>query len=195
MRDNHVLVAVPPEAAEADLIPLLLATAGSADATAWLAEPTRASVVVIAPWATTADRTAWLHAGASVVLHGDVTDDEILAQVAALLRDRTPAGDDVKPGVVDGAVVVTDLLRELRLAGRNIRLTDVEHRLLVVLAGAPGRVFSRTELMELVWGSSIGAASLVSAQVRRLRQKIEHDPKHPERILTSRGAGYRYRDA
>ena len=72
-----------------------------------------------------------------------------------------------------------------------------EFELLAHLAAAPGRVFSRAELLEEVWGSAIGwqDAATVTEHVRRLRRKIEPDPDNPRVLQTVRGVGYRFERA
>ena len=81
--------------------------------------------------------------------------------------------------------------------GDEIVLTPIEFRLLVHLAQHPGQVFSRAQLLEAVWGYSadLSDENTVKVHVRRLREKIEPDPKNPPYLLTVRGFGYRLREA
>ena len=81
---------------------------------------------------------------------------------------------------------------EVLVAGQLIPLTKTEFRLLCELAGSPGRVFSREQLLERVWGYDyFGDGRLVDVHVRRLRTKVEADPAHPRYVVTSRGLGYK----
>jgi DNA-binding response OmpR family regulator len=74
----------------------------------------------------------------------------------------------------------------------QVHLTKTEFRLLVELATSPGRVFSREDLLEHVWGhDSLGDGRLVDVHVRRLRTKVEADPAHPRYVVTVRGLGYK----
>ena len=76
--------------------------------------------------------------------------------------------------------------------GQELHLTKTEFRLLCELAGSPGRVFSREQLLERVWGYDyFGDGRLVDVHVRRLRTKVEADPAHPRYVVTSRGLGYK----
>ena len=76
--------------------------------------------------------------------------------------------------------------------GHVIALTPLEFDLLVTLARAPWKVFSREELLEQVWGYRHAADTrLVNVHVQRLRSKIERDPERPELVVTVRGVGYR----
>ena len=80
----------------------------------------------------------------------------------------------------------------VRHAGVEIHLTRTEFRLLVELATAEGRVLSREDLLERVWGYDyFGDGRLVDVHVRRLRTKIEPDPANPRYVMTVRGMGYK----
>ena len=81
----------------------------------------------------------------------------------------------------------------VRLAGRDVSLTPTELRLLLVLSGSPRQVFSREQLLDLVWEQDyLGDSRLVDACVQRLRAKIETDTSEPRYIQTVRGFGYRF---
>jgi DNA-binding response OmpR family regulator len=78
------------------------------------------------------------------------------------------------------------------LDGAELGLTVREFDLLAFLIRHPGRAFSRSELLEHVWGWTFGDQSTVTVHVRRLREKLEKDPTRPSRIATVWGVGYRY---
>ena len=81
----------------------------------------------------------------------------------------------------------------VRLAGQPVPLTPTELRLLLVLSGSPRQVFSRDQLLDLVWEQGyLGDSRLVDACVQRLRAKIETDTSEPRYIQTVRGFGYRF---
>ncbi|MDP9403780.1 MAG: response regulator transcription factor [Actinomycetota bacterium] len=152
---------------------------------------TKAAIVVVAEGSTEHDRIALLDDGADHVVPDPGSPPEIAAQVIAtsrsLLRRREVANRSVA-----GRLVADDGSREVRVFGRRVSLTAIEWKLLSVLMTEPGRPFSRVELMEAVWGSSVGAHSTVSAHVRRLRKKIEPDPASPQLVRTVSGLGYSY---
>jgi DNA-binding response OmpR family regulator len=82
------------------------------------------------------------------------------------------------------------------MRGEPIRLTYVEFEILTALARSPGRVFTRSSLLERVWGdSSYRDPRTIDVHIRHLREKLERDPKEPEYLFTVRGVGYRFRDA
>jgi DNA-binding response OmpR family regulator len=82
------------------------------------------------------------------------------------------------------------------MAGRALEFTALEFDLLLHFASHPGQVFSRTQLLDAVWGySHDGYEHTVTTHINRLRAKVELDPLQPRFILTVRGAGYKMRDA
>jgi DNA-binding response OmpR family regulator len=119
---------------------------------------------------------------------------EIVARVKAVLRRARPAAP---PGSADGQVLDFGRLQldlpahEVRLDGQPLAVTAREFAVLRVLATHPRRVFPREELFARVWGS-YGDQATVWVHIRRLREKIERDPAHPEFITTVRGVGYRF---
>lgn len=114
----------------------------------------------------------------------------LVARVRAALRrvrESEPA-EVVRLGEVEIDVPAHAVTRD----GADVGLTPTEFRLLIELARAPGRVFSREILLERVWGYGyLGDSRLVDVAIQRLRSKVEPDPQHPTLIQTVRGAGYR----
>jgi DNA-binding response OmpR family regulator len=85
--------------------------------------------------------------------------------------------------------------RIVEIRGEPVRLTYVEFEILSILARNPGRVFSRTMILDRLWGdSSYRDPRTIDVHIRHLREKIEADPKEPEYLFTVRGVGYRFRD-
>lgn len=108
---------------------------------------------------------------------------------SALRRSHNP---DVPERLSIGDVVVDVAAHRVTRAGDPIELSPTEFRLLVELAGRPGRVFTREMLLENVWGyPALGDTRLVDVAVQRLRSKLEKDPSRPEVVVTVRGFGYR----
>ena len=142
------------------------------------------------------ERLNLLEGGADLVLHGEVSGDEIVAQVRAIARRAGRLGRrKVAVRRRAGHIVLDADGRQAIVLGRRIDLTVVESRLLAVFLARPGAVLGAADLMKGVWGSSYGARSTVSAHVRRLRLKVEPDPSHPVFIRTVWGGGYVYRPA
>ena len=82
--------------------------------------------------------------------------------------------------------------RRVRLGDRELELTVREFDLLAFLVCHPGRAFTRTELLEHVWGWSVGDLSTITVYVRRLREKVEQEPTAPVQLQTVWGVGYRW---
>ena len=116
---------------------------------------------------------------------------ELMERVRAVLR-RVPE-TTVRHVLDDGVVRVDFESRQVRVRDTPVELTDLETRLLVALVEHPGQTLSHGQLVELVWGGALTAASEVRTYVRYLRAKIESEPSRPQLIETVRGFGYRYR--
>jgi DNA-binding response OmpR family regulator len=107
-----------------------------------------------------------------------------------VLRRLARAGS---PAETYGELVIDRASLIVRRDGREVSLTPIELRLLLVLSGSPRQVFSREQLLDLVWEHDyLGDSRLVDACVQRLRAKIETDTSEPRYIQTVRGFGYRF---
>ena len=118
--------------------------------------------------------------------------DALLAHVKAVLRRAVPMTAPTE----EEMVVVGDLRMvpgsyQVHIGDRSIELPPKEFELLLTLARNPGRVFSVDELMDQVWQHVDRETQTIYVHIRWLRQKIEEDPTHPQRLMTIRGAGYK----
>ena len=137
------------------------------------------------------DRVAGLERGADDYVTKPFSPRELALRVDSVLR-RTDSAPAVPPVLSDGDLVLDSTRHEARRAGATLALTSREFDLLRFLVGRPGVAFSRDELLQQVWGWSVGDSSTVTVHVRRLREKIEPDPKRPVRLVTVWGVGYRW---
>jgi len=114
-------------------------------------------------------------------------------ELVARLRARIRRSDEPGAGTIDIGDLTIDVAgHAVRRGDSIIALTPLEFDLLVCLARRPGQVFSREALLQEVWGYRHAADTrLVNVHVQRLRAKIEHDPEHPQIVLTIRGVGYK----
>jgi DNA-binding response OmpR family regulator len=127
------------------------------------------------------------------VLRKPFAPQELLDRVRARLGPRyLETTEEARRTVRAGDVVVDVAARTAGVGDRPVSLTTREVELLAFLVAHPGRTFRREELMDEVWGTRIGDRSTVTVHIRRLREKLEADPRHPERILTVWGEGYRF---
>jgi DNA-binding response OmpR family regulator len=152
----------------------------------------RVPVIMVTARTDSHDVVAGLEAGADDYVTKPLVAKELSARIRALLRRVEPAEDrrprrvevgDLSIGLDDGVVT---------RAGESVALTRTEFRLLVELVLAEGRILSREDLLDRVWGYDyFGDSRIVDVHVRRLRTKIEPDPSSPRRVVTARGLGYR----
>lgn len=137
------------------------------------------------------DVVAGLEAGADDYVVKPAVPKELSARVRALLR-RTTRADVGTARPVFGDIEVLADAGTVKVGGRTVALTKTEFKLLCELAQNPGRLLSREVLLDRVWGYGyFGDGRLVDVHVRRLRTKVEQDPKHPRHIVTVRGLGYK----
>ncbi|GMV86261.1 MAG: DNA-binding response regulator [Dehalococcoidia bacterium] len=139
------------------------------------------------------DRVAGLDTGADDYLPKPFGMRELMARVRALLR-RSGARTQPDTGptlVVSGDLQLDRERREVSRGGRVLRMKPKEYELLLFFLQHPGRVFSREQILDEVWGYDFyGGPRTVDVHVRWLRQKIEDDPANPARLRTIRGSGY-----
>lgn len=138
------------------------------------------------------DRVVGLRIGADDYVGKPFDNDELLARVGALLRRGHAQQGDGRSQIRFGRFVI-DLASVQAIAGeRHIALTPTEFKLLRTLAGEPGRVFTRDDLLTTVWGYEPGSDTrLVDVHVGRLRKKMQDSGVSEVAIETSRGFGYR----
>ncbi|MCF6507413.1 response regulator transcription factor [Blastococcus sp. MG754426] len=136
------------------------------------------------------DVVAGLEAGADDYVSKPFVVKELSARIRALAR-RTRAPEP-RVHLTVGDLEVSPTEGTVTRDGEMLNLTRTEFRLLCELATDPGRVLSREELLERVWGYDyFGDSRLVDVHIRRLRKKIEPDPSNPTLVTTVRGMGYR----
>ncbi len=140
------------------------------------------------------DKVLGLEMGADDYLTKPYRLRELIARIRSLLRRAYGELSSAEADVLYVDDLTIDRTRAtVSRGGREINLTPTEFRLLVFLAQHPGQAFSRTQLIENVWGADgeFYDDKTVSVHVRRLREKIELDPSDPQIVLTVPGIGYR----
>src|SRR5215470_6276228 len=139
------------------------------------------------------DRVVGLQLGADDYVTKPFSPRELALRVASVLRRaKTPATAIDGAVLRDGDLQIDVAARRAQLRGVELPLTIREMDLLAFLLRHSDQAFSRSELLERVWGWTFGDQSTVTVHVRRLREKIEDDPARPRRIATVWGVGYRY---
>ncbi|TCN28324.1 DNA-binding response OmpR family regulator [Kribbella orskensis] len=138
------------------------------------------------------DKLIGLGVGADDYITKPFSPREVTARVKAVLRrSRSAAEQDAERHVFAG-LTVDVARREVTVVDEPITLTALEFDLLTALAGSPGRVFSRRQLLERVWGYDFyGDERVVDVHIRNLRQQLHDDAARPRIIGTVRGVGYK----
>lgn len=140
------------------------------------------------------DKIIGLEMGADDYLAKPFNMRELLARIKAVLR-RAGGDQSSRKQLVRGDMTIDLARRKVLVRGTDAELTGKEFDLLLLLASTPGRIFTRGQLLERVWGYDyIGEDRTVDVHIRRLREKIEQDSGKPCHILTKWGVGYYFND-
>ena len=154
-------------------------------------------IIMLTAKAEEIDKVLGLELGADDYITKPFSMREFRSRVKAVLR----RSDLLREEQRDEEPIEADELRidfskrTVEIRGEPVRLTYVEFEILSILARNPGRVFSRTMILDRLWGdSSYRDPRTIDVHIRHLREKIERDPKDPEFLFTVRGVGYHFRD-
>jgi two-component system response regulator RegX3 len=141
------------------------------------------------------DKVVGLEVGADDYVTKPFSVRELLGRVHAQLRrrelDRTPASQTTR---IEAGPVSIDMVRHVvTVRGEQVNLTRSEFQLLRLLAGRPGEVFRRHQIMEELWQTEFdGDVRACDVHISNLRQKVERDAQRPELVVTVRGVGYKF---
>jgi two-component system response regulator RegX3 len=138
------------------------------------------------------DKVVGLELGADDYVTKPFSQRELVARIRAVLR----RGQDIElvPDVVESAGVRMDVERhEVSVNGERVKLALKEFELLEILLRNAGRVITRSQLIDRIWGADyVGDTKTLDVHVKRLRTKIEPDPANPSHLITVRGLGYKF---
>lgn len=164
-------------------------------ATMRIREKNNVPILMLSAKAEGSDRVLGLEAGADDYLVKPFYQQELLARVKALLRRYDALGSiretAAKNRIQVGTVMLDTDKKQLFVSGEAVHLTATEYRILYVLMSSPGRVFSAEELYERVWkAESYAVENTVMVHIRRIREKLEINPRKPEHLKVVWGIGY-----
>jgi DNA-binding response OmpR family regulator len=131
--------------------------------------------------------------GVDDLLSVPFSPEELVARVLAVLRRTAPDGATLRPVLRLGALEIDILNRRVRAGASALHLTSLELSLLYLLAANAGRLLTRDEILDHLWGVDYAAESnVVDRHVRNLRAKLQNDWRRPRYIATAPGRGYRF---
>ena len=153
---------------------------------------TRAPIIVLSARGREEDKVNALDAGADDYLTKPFGVNELLARMRVALRHAQPAAEE--PLLELGSLRIDFARREVRIGGREVRLTPTEFKVLSLLARNAGKVLTHRQILREVWGPHATQTHYVRVQMAELRKKLEENPAMPRLLVTEVGVGYRLRD-
>ena len=166
-------------------------------ATAKLREEYNIPVILLTAKSESSDKVLGLNVGADDYVTKPFDPVEVQARVRSQLRRYTRLGGQVKreqpkDTITIGGVELNDAEKSVTVDGEPVQLTPIEYNILKLLMRNPNRVFSSTQIYELVWNeNAYGSESAVAVHIRHLREKIEINPSDPRYIKVVWGQGYK----
>ena len=167
------------------------------EATAKLREEYNIPVILLTAKSESSDKVLGLNVGADDYVTKPFDPVEVQARVRSQLRRYTRLGGQVKrerpkDTITIGGVELNDAEKSVTVDGEPVQLTPIEYNILKLLMRNPNRVFSSTQIYELVWNeNAYGSESAVAVHIRHLREKIEINPSEPRYIKVVWGQGYK----
>jgi DNA-binding response OmpR family regulator len=190
---EQALLAYERDSPDLVLLDLMLPRVDGLEVFRRIREQAPTAVIMLTARGEETDRVVGLELGADDYVTKPFSPREVVARVRSVLRRSAAPAADARRVVAIGDLEVDGPRREARLRGDPIKLTRKEFDLLYLFVCHPGRAFTRTELLDEVWDFAWdGDSATVTVHVRRLREKIEADPSHPEHLVTVWGIGYRF---
>ena len=174
------------------LLDLMLPGLSGVDVCRALRQRSNVPVIMLTAKDSEIDKVVGLELGADDYVTKPYSSRELLARIKAVLR-RGGEAEDLSPATLEAGPVRMDVERHtVTIDGDSIALPLKEFELLELLLRNAGRVLTRGQLMDRVWGSDyVGDTKTLDVHVKRLRAKLEPDPANPRHIITVRGLGYK----
>jgi len=175
------------------LLDLMLPGMSGTDVCKQLRTTSSVPVIMVTARDSEIDKVVGLEIGADDYVTKPYSSRELLARIKAVLR-RNSEPEELLPSTIEGGPVRMDVDRHVvAVGGTQISLPLKEFELLEMLLRNVGRVLTRVQLIDRVWGSDyVGDTKTLDVHIKRLRAKIEPDPAQPVHIVTVRGLGYKF---
>lgn len=171
-------------------------------ATAKLREGSNVPIILLTAKSEDTDKILGLNIGADDYITKPFNPLEVIARVKSQLRRYTSlggksgGGNDNPSLLTNGGIAMDDGAKSVTVDGEPVSLTPLEYNILLLLMKSPGRVFSTSQIYELVWNDpSLGSENTVAVHIRHLREKLEIDPANPRYIKVVWGLGYKMEKA
>ncbi|BDZ59475.1 two-component system response regulator RegX3 [Barrientosiimonas humi] len=184
------------QGADLVLLDLMLPGMSGVDVCRNLRQRSNVPVIMLTAKDTEVDKVVGLELGADDYVTKPYSSRELLARIKAVLR-RGQDNEELLPATLESGPVRMDVERHtVAVNGESVALPLKEFELLEMLLRNAGRVMTRMQLIDRVWGSDyVGDTKTLDVHVKRLRAKIEPDPGNPQFIVTVRGLGYKFEAA
>lgn len=175
------------------LLDLMLPGLSGTEVCRTLRQKSNVPVIMLTAKDSEIDKVVGLELGADDYVTKPFSSRELVARIRAVLRRRT-ADDTALPSVLEAGPVRMDVERHVvTVRGKSVQLPLKEFELLEVLLRNAGRVLTRPQLIDRVWGADyVGDTKTLDVHIKRLRAKVETDPSKPQYIITVRGLGYKF---
>ena len=176
------------------LLDVMLPRISGIDVCRELRKRSRVPIIMVTAKGSEIDTVVGLEVGADDYVTKPYRIRELVARMRAVMRRTEHREDDLsRDAMVAGDVALDPEKHEVRIRGELTALPLKEFELLHVLLANAGRVMTRDQLIDRVWGSDyVGDTKTLDVHVKRLRAKVETDPSAPQRIVTIRGLGYKF---
>jgi two-component system response regulator RegX3 len=175
------------------LLDVMLPRVSGIDVCRELRKRSQVPIIMVTAKGSEIDTVVGLEVGADDYVTKPYRIRELVARMRAVMRRTADRGEDLPTDAIQVEDITLDPERhEVRIRGEQVQLPLKEFELLHVLLANAGRVITREQLIDRVWGSDyVGDTKTLDVHVKRLRGKVEVDPAHPRRIVTIRGLGYK----
>lgn len=175
------------------IMDLMLPNLKGEDAILKLREESYVPIIILSAKSEDYDKVIGLNIGADDYITKPFNPLELIARVKSNLRRFYNYTNKAETGkIVVGDAVLSTEDKTITVNDKKIELTSIEYKILKLLMSNPGRIFSIEEIYERVWEEPAIEAKTVTVHIRRIREKIEVDPKHPRYLQVQWGLGYKF---